>query len=219
VTAASKVAYLAGRLYFPPGMLHLCVPLVLASQSPRRRQLLERLRIPFSVHPSDAEEVIPAGTSPADAVRLLARQKADAVAPSYPEALTLGADTIVVLDDTVLGKPADEDEAMAMLGRLSGRSHTVFTGIALVHAGTERTVAAFESTEVTFAPLRPAEIATYVRTGSPMDKAGGYGIQDDAGALFIEGVRGDYYNVVGLPLHRLYRTLRDHFSDLLVPTG
>lgn len=198
-------------------MLYLRVPLVLASRSPRRRQLLERLQVPFSVHPSETDEVIPPGTAPADAVRLLARQKAEAVASSYPDALTLGADTIVVLDDTVLGKPNDDDEAAAMLGRLSGRSHTVLTGIALVHAETDRTVEAFESTQVTFASLRPFEIERYVRTGSPLDKAGGYGIQDDAGALLVEGVRGDYYNVVGLPLHRLYRTLRDHFADLLAP--
>lgn len=199
-------------------MLHLRVPLVLASRSPRRSQLLERLQIPFSVHPSETEEVIPPGTAPADAVRLLARQKAEAVAPSYPEALTLGADTIVVLDGTVLGKPNDDDDAAAMLERLSGRSHTVLTGIALVHMATSRTVEAYESTEVTFAPLRSLEIERYVRTGSPLDKAGGYGIQDDAGALLVEGVRGDYYNVVGLPLHRLYCTLRDHFSDLLAST-
>lgn len=198
-------------------MLHLRVPLVLASRSPRRRQLLERLRIPFSVHPSETDEVIPPGTPPADAVRLLARQKAEAVAPSFPGALTLGADTVVVLDDEVLGKPADADEAAAMLARLSGRTHTVFTGIALVHGAVPRVAEAYESTEVTFAPLRPTEIDAYVRTGSPLDKAGGYGIQDDAGALLVEGVRGDYYNVVGLPLHRLYRTLRDHFPDLLAP--
>lgn len=198
-------------------MLHLRVPLVLASRSPRRRQLLERLQVPFSVHPSETEEVIPPGTAPADAVRLLARQKADAVAPTYPGALTLGADTIVVLDEFVLGKPSDEDEAAQMLARLSGRSHTVLTGIALVHTETDRAAEAYESTEVTFAPLRSAEIDAYVRSGAPLDKAGGYGIQDDAGALLVEGVHGDYYNVVGLPLHRLYRTLRDHFTDLLAP--
>jgi len=198
-------------------MLHLRVPLVLASQSPRRRQLLERLQIPFSVHPSDTDEVIPPGCTPADAVRHLARQKADAVAPGFPDALTLGADTVVVLDGVVLGKPNDAAEAAEMLASLSGRSHTVFTGIALVHPATERSVEAFEATEVTFAPLHPAEIEAYVRSGSPMDKAGGYGIQDDAGALLIEGVRGDYYNVVGLPLHRLYRTLCDYFPDLLAP--
>lgn len=198
-------------------MLDLRVPLILASRSPRRRQLLERLHLPFTVHPGETEEIVPPGTPPAETVHLLAREKAEAIAPAYPQALTLGADTIVVLDGDVLGKPADDGEAAAMLARLSGRSHTVFTGIALVHAESERSVTAHEMTEVTFAALTAAEIDAYVRTGSPLDKAGGYGIQDDAGALFVEGVRGDYYNVVGLPLHRFYHTLRTHFADLLAP--
>lgn len=200
-------------------MLDLRVPLVLASRSPRRRQLLERLRIPFSVHPSEVEEIVPPGTPPAETVRLLARQKAEAVAPGYPHALTLGADTIVVLDDLVLGKPSDDAEATEMLARLGGRSHVVYTGIALIHAESDRVVTTHEVTEVTFASLSSAEIRAYVLTGSPLDKAGSYGIQDDAGALLIEGVRGDYYNVVGLPLHQLYRTLRAHFADLLAPLG
>jgi septum formation protein len=200
-------------------MLHLRVPLVLASRSPRRRHLLERLQISFSVHPSEVDEVVPPGTPPGETVRLLARQKAEAVAPGYPHALTLGADTVVVLDGDVLGKPSGDAEAAAMLARLSGRSHTVYTGIALFHAESGRLVTAHEATEVTFAPLEPEEIEAYVLTGSPLDKAGGYGIQDDAGALLVAGVRGDYYNVVGLPLHRLYRTLRDHFADLLAPAG
>ena len=200
-------------------MLALRVPLVLASQSPRRRQLLDRLGVPFSVHPSEAEEIVPPDHSPEEVVRRLARDKAEMVAATYPAALTLGADTIVVIDDDILGKPEDDDHAVAMLARLSGRSHTVFTGIALVQPDSGRSVAAHEATEVVFASLSADEIAAYVRTGSPRDKAGAYGIQDDAGALFVEGVRGDYYNVVGLPLHRLYRTLRTHFPDLLVPSG
>ncbi len=198
-------------------MLRLRPPLVLASRSPRRHQLLERLGVPFSVHPSDADEAIPPGTAPDDAVRLLAGRKAEAVAPRHPEALTLGADTVVVLGGRVLGKPADAAEAAAMLRRLSGRTHTVYTGVALVHGG--RTVTACEATEVTFASLTDAEIAAYVETGSPLDKAGAYGIQDDWGAFFVEGIRGDYYNVVGLPLHRLARTLRTHFADLLLSPG
>lgn len=200
-------------------MLDLRVPLVLASQSPRRRQLLDRLGVPFSVHPSDADETVPPGTSPVETVHRLARDKAEAVAQAFPTALTLGADTIVVLDGDVLGKPTNDTHAAEMLARLSGRSHTVFTGIALVDPPRGRSVTAHEATEVTFAPLSPEEIEAYVRTGSPRDKAGAYGIQDDAGALFVEGVRGDYYNVVGLPLHRLYQTLRAHFADLLVPAG
>lgn len=196
-------------------MLSLQVPLVLASQSPRRRQLLERLHVPFTVQPSAVDETLPAGLAPEAAVEALARQKAHAVAQEHPGALTLGADTIVVLDRTVLEKPADAAEASAMLRRLSGRTHTVFTGLALVHPASGRDAEAHEATEVTFAALSEAEIEAYVATGSPLDKAGAYGIQDDLGALFVAGIHGDYYNVVGLPLHRLYRVLREHFSDLL----
>lgn len=196
-------------------MLALRVPLVLASQSPRRRQLLERLRLPFTVQPSAVAETLPAGLAPGAAAEALARQKAHAVAPGHPEALTLGADTIVVLDEAVLEKPADAADAAAMLRRLSGRTHTVYTGLALVHPASGRSADAHEATAVTFAPLSEDEIAAYVRTGSPLDKAGAYGIQDDLGALFVSGIRGDYYNVVGLPLHRLYRMLREHFADLL----
>ena len=219
-------------------MLRLRAPFVLASQSPRRRDLLTAIGLPFSVQPSGADEVWPDGEAPGAAVEALARQKAEAVAPAHPHALTLGADTVVVLPDgppgtrapnapaldasnvpapgaEVLGKPRTEAEARAMLSRLSGRSHHVYSGIALLHPASGRAVTAHERTEVTFASLTDAEIAAYVATGSPMDKAGAYGIQDDAGALFVSGVHGDYYNVVGLPLHRLYRTLCDSFPDLL----
>lgn len=198
-------------------MLLLRVPLVLASQSPRRRQLLDRLGIPFTVEPSFAEETLPPDLAPGAAVEQLASRKAEAVAPHHPGALTLSADTIVVLEGHVLEKPAGPAEARAMLGRLAGRTHTVYTGLALVHPASARHATAHEATAVTFAPLSDEEIGAYVATGSPLDKAGGYGIQDDLGALFITGIEGDYYNVVGLPLHRLYRTLRSHFADLLAP--
>jgi septum formation protein len=200
-------------------MLRLLVPLVLASQSPRRREMLRRLGLAFEVHPSDVDETIPEGLSPAGAVEAIAHRKAEAVAARFPDALVLGADTVVVLDRAVLGKPATEQEAAEMLGSLSGRSHTVYSGIAVIHSASGRAAVAHEATEVTFAPLAADEIAAYVATGSPMDKAGAYGIQDDHGALLIEGVRGDYYNVVGLPLRRLYRTLQESFADLLAPAG
>src|SRR5690606_25523373 len=196
-------------------MLALRVPFVLASRSPRRRALLERLGLPFDVRPSPSGEAWPAGMGPAEAVAQIALEKAEAVAEAAPEALTLGADTVVVLDGAVLGKPADPGEARAMLRRLSGATHTVYTGLALVHPASGRRVTALEATAVTFAPLTDAEVARYVATGAPLDKAGAYGIQDDHGALFVARIEGDYYNVVGLPLHRLYRTLRDHFADLL----
>lgn len=196
-------------------MLALRIPLVLASQSPRRRQLLDRLGLTFTVQPSQADEGMPAGATPSAAVKSIAARKVAAVAASRPDALTLGADTVVVLDGEVLGKPADAVEATAMLRRLSGRTHTVYTGLALSHPTSRRAVQAHEATAVTFADLSEHEIAAYVQTGSPLDKAGAYGIQDDLGALFVARIDGDYYNVVGLPLHRLYRLLREHFADLL----
>jgi septum formation protein len=195
-------------------MIRLTVPLVLASQSPRRRELLHRLGLTFEVDPSHVEEIVPEGTAPAEVVEALARQKAEAVAARHPDALVLGADTIVVLDGDILGKPANAAEARAMLRRLSGRTHTVFSGLALVPPS-GATAVAHEATAVTFAEMTDDEIAAYVATGSPMDKAGAYGIQDDAGALLVAAVRGCYYTVVGLPLHRLYRTLTDALPTLV----
>lgn len=188
---------------------------ILASRSPRRRRLLEQIGLDFDVSVSDVTEEFADGTAPADAAEMLALRKADDVARHHPGAITLGADTIVVLDDVILGKPQDEREAGAMLRRLSGRTHTVFTGVALVHPESGRSATGVEATQVTFARMDSDEIDAYVATGSPMDKAGAYGIQDDRGALFVQRIDGDYYNVVGLPLHRMYRMLRETYSDLL----
>lgn len=193
-------------------MLSLRVPLVLASASPRRRDLLAHVGLVPDVRPSGADETWPGG-DPGPAVEALARAKATAV--PAPGALVLAADTVVVLDGDVLGKPATEAEAGAMLRRLSGRTHTVYTGIALAHDG--RLVTDHRATRVTFADLSDAEIAAYVASGSPMDRAGAYGIQDDAGALFVTRVEGDYPAVVGLPLRAVYEAIRTHFPDLLDP--
>ena len=195
--------------------MQLVSPLVLASASPRRRHLLGQLGLEFDVQPSDVDETVPQGIEPSALVQHLAMEKAVTVARQHPGRLVLGADTIVVLDGNVLGKPTDETDARAMLGRLSGRRHTVFTGLALVHLDSTRRVAAHEQTDVYVDDLSDDEIARYVATGSPMDKAGAYGIQDDYGAVFIHRIEGDYYNVVGLPLHRLYRMLRASFSDFI----
>lgn len=197
-------------------MLSFRVPFILASQSPRRRTLLSQIGVEFHVHPSDAEEVWDDTLSPDGAVERIALQKAEVIAPLYPEALTLGADTVVVLEGSVLGKPVDAEEAASMLLRLSGATHTVFSGIALIHPASGRLVTAHAATQVTFSSLSLDEIQRYVATGSPMDKAGSYGIQDDHGALFVERINGDFYNVVGLPLQRLYQTIRTTFEDLLV---
>ncbi len=195
--------------------MKLRVPLILASRSPRRRKLLQQLGLDFEVHPSELDEKATNHRLPEQLVEQLALEKARRVAARFPEALTLGADTIVVLDGEVLNKPADEAEARAMLRRLSGRTHTVYTGIALMHPASQREIVDYEATRVTFAPLSDAEIDAYVATGSPLDKAGAYGIQDDYGAVFIRRIEGDYYNVVGLPLHRLYCMLRNYFPDLI----
>ena len=195
--------------------MHITLPFVLASQSPRRRRLLERLGFEFTIHVSPADEVIPPGAVPADIVQTIAADKADPVARAHPSALVLAADTVVAHDGDILGKPQSDDDAAATLRRLSGTTHTVFTGIALHHHETDRVVTAVEATDVTFGPLTDTEIAAYVATGSPMDKAGSYGIQDDLGALFVDRVEGDYYNVVGLPLRRLYLTLRDCFPNVM----
>ncbi|MEM6647958.1 MAG: Maf family protein, partial [Bacteroidota bacterium] len=185
-------------------------------QSPRRKRLLEQIGVSFTVHAADLDETFDPDAGPADIVQSLALDKAVAVAEHHPDALVLGADTVVVLKGDILGKPVDADDASAMLQRLSGQTHTVYTGIALVHSAAQRAATRVEATDVTFGALTDDEIAAYVATGSPMDKAGAYGIQDDLGACFVSRIDGDYYNVVGLPLHRLYRLLHDRFGDLLV---
>ncbi len=191
------------------------IPFLLASSSPRRRHLLEVLGIPFSVIAASVSEDIESTWSPSTVVERLALRKAHSVADKHAGALVLGADTVVVLDGQILGKPADPADAIQMLHSLSGRTHQVFTGLALVHAERAQEVVAHEVTDVTFAELDGSEIEAYVATGSPLDKAGAYGIQEDLGATFVSSVRGDYYTVVGLPLHRLYTMLRDEFHDIL----
>lgn len=179
---------------------------VLASASPRRRELLQTAGVAFTVHVSDAEEAIAPGTPPQEAVTELARQKAQAVARECPDDLVIGADTVVVLDGEILGKPADEADAARMLRMLSGRTHAVYTGVCLLRAGKAETF--FEQTLVTFYPLTNKEIEEYVATGEPMDKAGAYGIQG-RGCTLVREIRGDYFNVVGLPVAALCRRLRE----------
>jgi septum formation protein len=180
------------------------VEIILASASPRRRELLGQLGLSFTVDPAHVDERVAEPLAPAALVEHLAAIKAAAVAERYPDHLVIGADTIVVIDGEVLGKPVDRAHAMAMLRRLQGREHQVFTGIALRQG--ERSIVAHEETVVRFRPLSDGEIERYVDSGDPMDKAGAYGIQGRAGAM-IEGIRGDYFNVVGLPLCRLVQLL------------
>ncbi len=178
----------------------MTVRIVLASQSPRRRELLALIGIPHEVRPADLDESLLAGEVPSSHAERLAREKAELVAALHPDAVVIGADTIVVLDGEILGKPGDIPEAEATLRRLSGRTHTVHTAVAVARDG--RTVSSVESVEVTFRPLDDAQIEAYVATGEPMDKAGAYGIQG-YGAVIVERVHGDYFAVMGLALGRL----------------
>lgn len=198
-------------------ILRLSTPLILASQSPRRRALLERVEIPFRVHVSPADETLATPAPPPAVVQRLARRKARPVAAEHPNALVLAADTVVSYDDDVLNKPDTPEHARRMLRRLSGTTHTVYSGIALHHLETDREVVAVEGTDVSFGQVSDAEIDAYVDSGAPLDKAGAYGIQDHTGSFFVDRIEGDYYNVVGLPLRCLYSTLRREFGDLLDP--
>lgn len=184
--------------------------IILASKSPRRKQLLSLLDVDFKVHPSTVDEDIE-HLAPRQMVEELAKQKAIDVAQEYENGIIIGADTIVVLNNRIIGKPKDEHEAAIILSSLSNRTHSVYTGICFVkkdiNSPDSRIHYFSEETKVTFASLSEQEIDAYIATGSPMDKAGAYGIQDDWGAVFVKRIDGDYYNVVGLPLHAFYKEM------------
>ncbi|MDH7516719.1 MAG: Maf family protein [Bacteroidota bacterium] len=186
---------------------------ILASKSPRRRELLRQIGLNFDVIPSSIDETIVEENGPVDHVCILSERKARDVAFRLPSGIILGADTIVVIDDEILTKPGTEDEAVRMLQRLSGRKHDVYTGFTLIDVPSWRRVTAWERTEVWFRRLCMEEILRYVASGSPLDKAGAYGIQDDFGAVFVERINGDYYNVVGLPLSRFYCTFTEFLKN------
>lgn len=180
--------------------------LILASQSPRRQELLRLLTDDFTVCPADIDETLSGSLPLTEQVAHLAARKAEFVRAKHPGAAVIGADTIVVCGGAVLGKPEDEDVARRMLTMLSGRVHEVITGLALA-LPTGETVRDATVTRVHFAPLTRREISAYLATGEPMDKAGAYGIQG-RGAQLITGIEGDYYSVMGLPVRRLYEMLR-----------
>ena len=185
--------------------------LILASQSPRRQQLLQLLRVSFVVRPADIDEAMYPNLPPQQEVSRVSKLKAEAT-PREPGDVVIAADTIVVLQDKVLGKPADKADAIAMLRALSGRDHQVMTGITVLRG--DKAVTHTEITDVHFRPLTEDEILRYVETGEPMDKAGSYGIQGYA-APFVEGIRGDYYNVMGLPVCRLQQMLQEIAPDYM----
>jgi septum formation protein len=181
---------------------------VLASQSPRRRDLLDLVGIRHEVRPADIDEAVRPGEPPDSYTERLAREKARVVAVQEPDAVVIAADTTVVVDDDILGKPAHAAEARAMVRRLAGRTHEVFTGIAVRRGDESREAAGVERVLVTVRALSEPEIAAYVATGEPMDKAGAYGIQG-YGATIIERIDGDYFAVMGLSLVRTVTLLRE----------
>lgn len=178
--------------------------IILASKSPRRKELMGLLFPQFEVQASDVDETLPEGVSLGRAVELLALRKGQAVAGAGPDALVIAADTLVTLGSVILGKPTGREDAARMLRLLSGRVHQVYTGVALLEG--ERTNRFHCVTDVEFSPLTEEEIRWYLSTGEPFDKAGAYGIQG-YGARFIRGVREDFFNVMGLPVNELYRQI------------
>lgn len=179
--------------------------LILASGSPRRKELLNNLQTPFEISVSDIEEVVDPQLVPEQVVMSLAEQKARDVAKKYPNDFVLGADTIVVYDHQILGKPKDKQESYTMLKLLSGQVHEVLTGVAIIVG--EDAVTFFERTEVEFWELTDEEIWKYINSGEPADKAGSYGIQE-LGSVLVKRISGDYFSVVGLPISRTIRELQ-----------
>ena len=188
---------------------------ILASQSPRRKELMGLIGLPFTVRAADIDETMDPAKDSRDEVARVSRLKAEAT-PRDPEDVVIAADTIVVCDGQILGKPKDEEDAYRMLRLLSGRDHQVMTGLTVLQGDTCQVTT--EITDLHFRPLSDREIRRYIRTGEPMDKAGSYGIQG-GGALFAQKMVGDYYNVMGLPVCRLYEILRQidpqHMEELL----
>ena len=194
--------------------MHLIKPLVLASRSPRRIQLLRQIGLDPRVIPCDVNEDFDLSLPAVENAVTLALRKAREVARTINGAIVIGADTIVTLDGRMMGKPEGPDEAVRMLEMLSGNTHIVHTGYALVDRPSDASVTGVEETLVTFRDIPRREIEEYVAGGSPMDKAGAYGIQDDYAAVFVTRIEGCFYNVVGLPLSSLYSALQEFQSTL-----
>lgn len=188
-------------------MINSNLTIYLASKSPRRKKLLRQLNLNFKTITVHADESIKNSERPADIVRRLSLNKLKEAEKKIKKGIIITADTIVVLEGKVLGKPSGPSSAERMLKMLSGKTHTVYTGFAIYNSVKNKTVLDYEKTAVTFRRLNSKEIKDYVATGSPLDKAGSYGIQDDFGAVFVSKINGCYYNVVGLPLTKLYKAL------------
>ena len=179
----------------------------LASKSPRRRKLLKQLNIKFKSFSVDLNEEVLDGEHPIKTVKRLSQEKLQLAAKRINKGIIITADTIVVLKKSVIGKPKDEKDAERILKKLSGKTHQVYTGFAVSNLNNNKSIVDYVRTSVTFHNLTKRQIKDYIDSGSPMDKAGAYGIQDDFGAVFIKKINGCYYNVVGLPLSKVYTTL------------
>ncbi len=186
--------------------------IILASASPRRAEIMKQVGFDFRVIPSRIEENF-FQSDPLKTATELAFQKAAEVAERFPDHIVIGADTVVYLDDRTLGKPRNETDAAEMLRFLSGKTHQVYTGFAILHREKNKRITDVETTHVTFRKLLQEEIDNYIASGAPLDKAGAYGIQDE-GAVFVERIDGDFYNVAGLPVTKIYMALQKSFQNL-----
>ena len=185
--------------------------IILASKSPRRREILENTKVRFSIEESQIDEVIKLNELPKETVMRLAYEKALDVANRNRNSLVIGADTIVVINDTILGKPKDDIEAFSMLKLLSGKTHYVITGFALINLSLDKKIIDCQVSQVTFKELSEQCIKDYLQTKESLDKAGAYGIQGYRG-LLVENIQGDYFNIVGLPISKISDCLKDHFD-------
>ena len=183
------------------------IQIYLASSSPRRRKLLQQLNISFKTISLGIDERVKKNESPVNVVKRLSIEKLEGAKEIVKRGIIITADTIVVLDNQIIGKPKDKKEAERILKKLSGRTHKVYTGFSIFNSINGKIITEYEKTFVKFRKLNKKEIIDYISTASPMDKAGAYGIQDDFGAVFVEKINGCYYNVVGLPLAKVYKSL------------
>ncbi len=188
-------------------MINSLTPIYLASKSPRRRKLLKQLSLSFKSFSVEMNERVKINEKPSSAVLRLSKEKLNLAKAKVKNGIIITADTIVVLDNMILGKPRNKKDAFRILKMLSGRTHIVYTGYSIFNYANSNTISEYEKTKVTFRNLNDDEILEYIDGGSPMDKAGAYGIQDDFGAVFIKKISGCYYNVVGLPLAKFYHAL------------
>lgn len=187
--------------------------IILASASPRRKELLEKIGLKFEVEPADCEEVVDTALEAHELVQKLSRGKAESIARKHRNAIVIAADTVVLMGDKILGKPHNQAEAKKMLRALSGKSHVVITGFTIIDTAKRRILSKTVETKVYIRELNPEEIDAYVKSGEPLDKAGAYGIQG-LGSVIVEKIEGDYFNVVGLPLSSLAESLKEFGIDV-----